>query len=103
VLKGGLDLEEFAKLNQYDPSTVLVYRQGDLERARRDLDEGARIAALLLFYLDGVFLGRRRPFPGFDATEMRDQLFQLLCGKRLFREALARIHAGRQNSPQSPP
>ena len=35
----GPDVNEIINLNRYDLATVLVYRRGDLERAKRDLED----------------------------------------------------------------
>jgi hypothetical protein len=48
-------LDEIIELGRYDPATVLVYRSGDLERAKRDLEDAERIAALLTVYLNGRY------------------------------------------------
>ena len=49
---GGPDVKKITNLSRHDPATVLVYRRGDLERAKRDLEDAAFITALLTVYLD---------------------------------------------------
>jgi hypothetical protein len=92
---GGPDINEIIKLDRYDPATVLVYRRGDLERAKRDLEDAAWITALLTVYLDRKIRrdARETNFEGQRVAAM----FQLFLDKRLFREALERIRADRQN------
>jgi hypothetical protein len=88
--------DEIIELDRYDPATVLVYRHGDLERAKRDLEEAEKIAAVLMVYLDR----RLWQAPTSDtqrATAIRDALSQKLRGNRLFREAWDRTRADRQN------
>jgi hypothetical protein len=79
----GFDLDKMMKLNTYDPSTVTVYRKGDLERANRDLAEADESAFLLCIYLDGLFRGRRTVSPGVDLARQRDHIYFQLSEKRL--------------------
>jgi hypothetical protein len=91
-------LDEIIELGRYDPATVLVYRNGDLERAKRDLQDAERIAALLTVYLNRRLWQIPRSDPEWErATSMRDAVFRLICEQRLFREAFDRIRADRQN------
>jgi hypothetical protein len=84
-------LDQIIELERYDPATVLVYRPGDLERAKRDLQEAEWIAALLTVYLNRRFWQVPTSDPERErVTSMRDALFKLLCEKRLFRESLGR-------------
>lgn len=66
-------------LDQTKPDSVLVYRRPDLERVKCSIAQGAKIAHLLVVYLDDVFTGRRKPLPGSDPQQMRDLLFEMLC------------------------
>jgi hypothetical protein len=94
----GLNVNEIVELERYDPATVLVYRRGDLERAKRDLEDAEWIAALLTVYLNRRLWQIPPSDPEWErVTSMRDALFRLLCDKRLFREAWDRIRADRQN------
>jgi len=102
----GVNLLEMTRLGGIDPSTVTVYRQGDLERANRDLEEAEEIAYGLTIYLDGIFTGRRnlgmRAGLKEAAVKERERLFQQLYERRLFREVWDRKHMG-HTQPQSPP
>jgi hypothetical protein len=95
----GPDVNEIINLNRYDPATVLVYRRDDLERAKRDLEDAAWITALLTVYLDRKIRrdARETDFEGQRVAGLRDGMLQLFLDKRLFREALNRIRADRQN------
>jgi hypothetical protein len=96
---GGPDVNEIINLNRYNPATVLVYRRGDLERAKCDLEDAEWIVALLTVYLDHLIrrAASDTDFEGQRVAGLRDALFQLFLGKRLFREAWDRIRADRQN------
>jgi hypothetical protein len=99
---GTTELAELAQLNSYDPSKVQVYREGDLQRASRDLEEASLIAFLVVVYLDSSFRGRRPNPPGLKGAITREQVFHQLCGQRLFREAWDRIQADRKKSRRPP-
>jgi hypothetical protein len=95
---GEPDVNEIIKLDQYDPATVLVYRRGDLERAMRDLEDAQKIAALLTVYLNRRLWQVPTTDPEWArVTAMHDALFQHLYDERVFREALDRIRADRQD------
>jgi hypothetical protein len=96
-----IDVEEMTKLNSYDPAKVRVYKETDLRRVNRDLEEASLIAFLVVVYLDGSFRGRRKLPPDIKRGISREQLFQQLYGLRLFREAWDRIQADRKKSHQS--
>lgn len=100
--KDGINVLEAARLNSYDPDRVNVYRLGDLKRADRDLTGASDIAFLTVIYLDGLFRGRRN-HPKIFAHLQREQLFQQLYGKRLFREAWDQIQKGRGQNSRPPP
>ena len=72
---GILGAEQIECLMTYDPSTVLVYRINDLERAATDTIEARSVTFSVCNYLD----------PHHRA--LRDHLFDSLCKQRLFREA----------------
>jgi hypothetical protein len=97
----GIDMEQIAALNSYDPDEVLVYREGDLERAKRDIEEASLIVFLVVIYLDGLFRGRRKPSDPSQARMTRAQVFEQLSHQHLFREAWDRIREDRQKSHQS--
>jgi hypothetical protein len=103
--EGFFPIKALREVDKFDPASVMVYRIADLERAKRDLVEGLYIAWGLTTYLDGIFTGRRPLPPKLkeSATTARVALFQRLYEKRLFREALDRIRAGRQSKGQTPP
>jgi hypothetical protein len=83
----GVNLADMAKVASPNPDDVLVYKKGDLERARRDLIEAADIALGLTIYLDPIFTGKRpAKADAKPPAEIRDQLFQQLNSRRLFRE-----------------
>jgi len=94
---GGVDVKEIISLDRYDPATILVYRHGDLERAKRDLEDAAFITALLTVYLDRKIRrdAKETDFEGQRVAGLRDGLLKLFSEKRLFREALGRIRADR--------
>jgi len=96
---GGPDAKEIINLERYNPATVLVYRRGDLERAKRDLEDAERITAVLAVYLDRqVCRWTRDTFEGQRVAALREVVFQHFYDKRLFRGALDRIRADRQNA-----
>lgn len=97
----GINTAEMAKFNSYDPETIYVYREGDLVRADRDIDEAATTTFLLVIYLDGLFRGRRKLPDGYRGIS-QSQLFDQLYGQRLFREVWDRRRAARQNTQQPP-
>ena len=72
---GILAIEQIERLMTYDPSTVLVYRIDDLERAATDTIEARSVTFSVCNYLDP------------NRRALRDQLFDFLCKQRLFREA----------------
>jgi hypothetical protein len=72
---GILAIEQIERLMTYDPSTVLVYRIDDLERAATDAIEARSVTFSVCNYLDP----NHRAF--------RDHLFDFLCKQQLFREA----------------
>ena len=93
---GGPDVKEIINLERYNPTTVLVYRRGDLERAKRDLQDAERITALLTIYLDRqVCRWASDTFEGQRVAALREVVFQDFYDKRLFREAFDRIRADR--------
>jgi hypothetical protein len=90
-------LDEIFKLYRYDPATVWVYRRGDLERAKRDLEDVERIARLLTVYLDRQLWQMPSSHPEWErARSIRNTLFELLREKRLFAEALDQMRVDRQ-------
>lgn len=99
----GLDTAEMAKLNSYDPAKISVYREGDLVRASLDLEQASLVIFLTVIYLDGLFRGRRKHPPQIKHAISRDQVFQQLYDRPLFREAWDQIQEDRQNKRQSPP
>ncbi len=96
---GGPDVNEIINLNRYDPATVLVHRRGDLERAKRDLEDAAFITALLTVYLDRKIRrdAKETDFEGQRVAGLREGMLRLFLDKRLFREALDWIRADRQS------
>ena len=93
---GGPDVKEIINLERYNSATVLVYRRGDLERAKRDLEDAERITALLTVYLDRqVCRWASDTFEGQRVAALREVVFQDFYDKRLFREAFDRIRADR--------
>ena len=96
---GGPDVKEIINLERYNSATVLVYRRGDLERAKRDLEDAERITALLTVYLDRKIRrdAKETDFEGQRVAGLREGMLRLFLDKRLFREALDRIRADRQN------
>jgi hypothetical protein len=58
---GETDSEIISALNTFDPAHVQVYREGDLQRARSDLEQAVQITFLTVVYLDGMFKGRIKP------------------------------------------
>jgi hypothetical protein len=96
---GGPDVNEIVNLGRHDPATVLVYRRGDLERAKRDLEDAAFITALLTVYLDRKIRrdAKENDFEGQRVAGLREGMLRLFLDKRLFREALDRIRADRRN------
>jgi hypothetical protein len=98
---GETDSEKISALNTFDPAHVQVYREGDLQRARNDLEQAVQITFLTVVYLDGTFKGRIKPLPWTHSTPSRDQLFQQLYDLRLFQEAWDRIQLDRKRSQQS--
>ncbi len=84
---GKFDTVELGRLNSYDPANIMVYKDGDLRRAERDLEEASLMAFLLVIYLDGSFRGRRKPLSALR-TASRADVFRQLCGQRMFREAI---------------
>jgi hypothetical protein len=97
----GIKTAEMAKLNRWDSANIYVYREADLQRASRDLGDASQVAFLLVIYLDGLFCGRRQPTNEAQAKMTRGHVYRQLSEIRLFREALARIHADQQKPPQS--
>ena len=53
----GVNTAEMSRLNSYDNAKILVYREADLERASRDLEQGSLSTFLVVIYLDGLFRG----------------------------------------------
>jgi hypothetical protein len=100
--KDGINVEEFYRLNNPDTASVLVYREGDLERANRDLEQAGAVTFLTVIYLDGLFRGRRKPGSPDQLKLTRGHIFQQLSGIQLFREAWDQIQKDRKKSPQSP-
>jgi hypothetical protein len=98
---GETDPAKIAALNTFDPAHIQVYREGDLQRARDDLEQAGQITFLTVVYLDGLFKGRIKPLPWSRRSPTRDQLFQQLYDLRLFREAWDRIQTDRKKSRQS--
>jgi len=94
--RGETDSEKISALNTFDPAHVQVYREGDLERARENLEQAVQITFLTVVYLDGLFKGRIKPLPWTRGTPTRDQLFHQLYGLRLFQEAWDRIQMDRK-------
>jgi hypothetical protein len=99
----GVNTEEMARLNSYDPARINVYTESDLQRAERDIEEASTVAFLVVVYLDGLFRGRRRPTDPSQSRLTRAHVFRQLYGQRLFREAWDRIRADRQSNPLPPP
>jgi hypothetical protein len=99
----GVNTAEMARLNSYDNSKILVYREGDLARAARDLEEASTVIFLVVIYLDGLFRGRRKPANPDQVAYTREHAFRQLSSSRLFREAWDQIQKDRKKSPQSPP
>jgi len=101
---GSLNIEQAVKLNRYDPRTVLVYTQTELEQIGRDFLTAAHIALLTVIYLDGIFRGRRKlpPTQAASSPKLREQVFQQLYTQRLFREVWDRTIQAPNNNPQSP-
>ena len=96
---GGPDVKEIINLERYNPGTVLVYRRGDLERAKRDLEDAERITALLTVYLDRqICRWASDTFEGQRVAALREVVFQDFYDKPLFRQAFDRIRADRQNA-----
>jgi hypothetical protein len=98
---GETDSAKISALNTFDPAHVQVYREGDLQRARDDMEQGAEITYLTIVYLDGLYKGRIKPLPWTSRTPTRAQLFEQLYGQRLFQEAWDRIQTDRKKSQQS--
>ena len=98
---GETDSEKIAALNTFDPAHVQVYREGDLQRAKENLEQAVQITFLTVVYLDGLFKGRIKPLPWTRGTPTRDQLFQQLCDLGLFREAWERTQMEREKIRQS--
>jgi hypothetical protein len=98
---GVTDPAKIGALNTFDPASVQVYRNGDLQKARKDLEEASQITFLTVVYFDGTFRGRIKPLPWSSKSATRDQLFQQLYDLRLFREAWDRIQTDRKKSQQS--
>src|SRR5262245_61817003 len=93
---GGPDVKEIINLERYNPATVLVYRRGDLERAKRDLEDAERITSLLTVYLDRqICRWASDTFEGQRVAALREVVFQDFYDKRLFREAFDRLRADR--------
>jgi hypothetical protein len=94
----GPDVREIINLGRYDPATVLVYRRGDLERAKGDLEDAQMVVALLTVYLDRRIrdAASDTDLEGQRVAGLRDGMLRLFLDKRLFREALDRIRADRQ-------
>jgi hypothetical protein len=101
--EGGPDVNEIINLGRYDPATVLVYKRSDLERAKRDLEDAEMVMALLAVYLDHRIISdaASNDFEGQRVAGLRNGMLQVFLKKRLFREALERIRAGRQNQPST--
>jgi hypothetical protein len=84
--------EDIQQLYDYDPSTVTVYRLDDLERAKRDISDGAQVAYMLVEYLNDYNSGRIKANPNQASPEQNRKLLMLMLNrKRLFREAWDRI------------
>jgi hypothetical protein len=108
VAKGivaNLEILQIAELNLFDNSQSLAYSKPDLQRALRDLREAHDTVHTLAMYLDpapmSVFSTASEE--AFTQDQIRALAFQSLNGKRLFREALARIRADQQSTQQAPP
>jgi hypothetical protein len=97
-------LLEIANANQFDLSRFYGYSKADLEREVRDLLEAEQIGFFFGNYLDPSFSVAHGKFFGDpDAPdEIRALVLRQLNEKRLFREALAQIHANRKSIPQTP-
>lgn len=94
-----LDPLEVAALHLFNDDEILAYSKGDLERALRDMEEAQSILQNLRLYLDPRPIQVLSKTPGgtiHDKTEIRCALLQRLDDQRLFREALARMRAGRE-------
>jgi hypothetical protein len=100
---GETDPEVIGNLNKFDPAHVQVYRENDLERARKDLEQASEVIYLTVVYFDGFFEGRIKKLPWTTRSPTRDELFQQLCGHKLFQEAWDRTQPDRKKSQRSPP
>src|SRR5262249_28344491 len=81
---GGLEVKEIINLERYNPATVLVYRRGDLERAKRDLEDAESTTALLTVYLDRqVCRWASDTFEGQRVAALREVVFQDFYDERL--------------------
>ena len=100
-----LSMLEVYTTNMFVDSKILAYSKSDLERALRDLKEAYMALYFLAMYIDpNYYVNLAHPYPEFRLTreETRSEALERLNGLRLFREALARIRAGRKSTPQSP-
>jgi hypothetical protein len=98
---GETDPAKIGALNTFDPAHVQVYREGDLKKARDELEQASQMTFLTVVYFDGTFRGRIKPLPWNSKTATRDQLFRQLYDLRLFQEAWDRIQTDRKKSQQS--
>jgi hypothetical protein len=94
-----VDHTEYAILHLFDDSAILGYTKQDLERALRDIKEGARILSYLRYYLDpSPFAVIAKAYPNMAPEgDIRASLLQTLKGHRLFREALDRTRASQKS------
>jgi hypothetical protein len=99
--RGPDDIIKNIELHYFDTSNVLAYSKTDLERALRDIIESFQTLVLLGIYLNPVSAASLAKFTEFEASpqEIVTELLEKLNGLRLFREALDRIRAGRNNRP----
>jgi hypothetical protein len=95
------DLMKNIELYYFDTSNVLAYSKSDLERALRDLVEAFETLILLGIYLNPNSTASLVQFTALETSprELTTELLRKLNGLRLFREALSRIHASRNNNP----
>jgi hypothetical protein len=96
---------QIGKMHFFDDSQILAYSDADLQRGLSDLQECYFILVRLSTYLDPALaehLSHNLPALKVTREEIRATIPQQLNEKRLFREALARIHAARKSTPPKP-
>ena len=103
-LHPGASLLEIAVNNQFDLSKFYGYSKADLEREVRDLLEAEMIGYFFQNFIDPSFhIAHAKIFNESDSPdEIRAKALHQLNGKRLFREALARIVASQKKPPLPP-